>query len=163
MRLLAMSGLATAAAVVSAVGVPPPGAAKMPVSALLAPAPTASPVPSPLPVSDPPAVTHLMPPTGSLLPDPARTDTSPSVGRQATLATSASKPDTLPVSKAYGDRVTLKQTANIRSAPSNMAAIVRTAPQGTVLKLFAKSAGWLRVGDNEPWGWVFAGLVEPSR
>jgi len=69
----------------------------------------------------------------------------------------------VPTSKNYGDLVTLKQTANIRSAPNNMASIVRTAPQGTVLKLSAKTAGWLQVGDNEPWGWVFAGLVQGSQ
>ena len=64
---------------------------------------------------------------------------------------------------ATGERIVVRQTANIRVTASNTAAVARTAPQGAKLRVFARNAGWIEVGEEEPWGWVFSGLVEVAQ
>lgn len=143
---LVMSGLATAAALISALSTPqrlgvaagddtsilanlPASVAEPPVH--LGPKPLTAPLQLPLTQPTPPI------PTG-IVPSPLATNTD-------------------------GERVTIKQAANIRSAANNTATVVRIAPQGAVVRVFAKSAGWLQVGTSEPWGWIFSGLVEGSQ
>ncbi len=65
--------------------------------------------------------------------------------------------------RPVNDRVVVKQAANIRSSPNNTAPVLRTAPQGLTLNVFGRSAGWLQVGGDEPFGWIFSGLAEPAQ
>ncbi|MBV8853499.1 MAG: SH3 domain-containing protein [Sinobacteraceae bacterium] len=62
-------------------------------------------------------------------------------------------------SRWQGKRVTAKLPANVRSAPNSTASLVRTLPEGLPVRVFARGAGWVQVGDDKPWGWVFSGLV----
>jgi hypothetical protein len=51
------------------------------------------------------------------------------------------------------------QAANVREAANNTSPVLRTVPQGIVLRVYDRSAGWLRVGDQTPWGWIYSGLL----
>jgi len=51
------------------------------------------------------------------------------------------------------------QAANVRESASNTSAVLRTVPKGMVLRAFDRSAGWVRIGDQTPWGWVYSGLL----
>ena len=86
---------------------------------------------------------------------------SPDSQQRATGPSSAVNEPGTPVGD--GEWVTVKQAANVRGAASNTAPVVRIAPQGINLKVYAKTSGWLQLGQDEPWGWVFSGLVEPVR
>jgi hypothetical protein len=62
-----------------------------------------------------------------------------------------------------GDRVMVRQEANVRAAPNQDAPVQRTAPGGTLLRVYSRSGnGWVQVGDDRPWGWIFSGLLEPQ-
>ncbi|CAH2599887.1 SH3 domain-containing protein [Rhodovastum atsumiense] len=67
-----------------------------------------------------------------------------------------------PVSTAAsGPNVTMRQAGNIRTAPVGGSPLVRVAPKGAVLKVFAQApGGWLQVGETEAEGWVHSSLVE---
>ncbi|WP_431272657.1 SH3 domain-containing protein [Dankookia sp. P2] len=54
----------------------------------------------------------------------------------------------------------MKQAGYVRAAPNGNSTIVRTAPGGARLRVFSRNAGWVQVGDEEPWGWVYSGLVD---
>ncbi len=111
-----------------------------------------------------------LPPLPADLPDqiqparPVRTD------RPATVLAPAPVPLAIPASggKAEplasplaGQTVTMRQAGNIRAAPVGGSQLVRVAPKGAVLKVFAQAAGgWLQVGDDGPEGWVHSSLVE---
>ena len=86
-----------------------------------------------------------------------RTSTSSNEGPPA-----APTVTTLPArtTEAIVERIRLRTAANVRAAADASAAIIRIAPTGTELRVFAKKTGWIQVGDAEPWGWVFSGLVE---
>lgn len=143
-RLLSMSGMAVVVALASA-----PGAYRLP-EFPVATVPTSTPHVPPSPalssvVATPAPVVHPPQPTEQTLPSKSLPNVAAAIAP-----------------RSEGDRVTMKQAANIRSAANNTASIIRIAPQGAVLKVFTKSAGWLQVGETEPWGWVFSGLVEPT-
>jgi DNA-binding helix-hairpin-helix protein with protein kinase domain len=162
--LLGMSSSAILAALISGVGVRSSSGTAMPrANASFTQTPTTSGTSTPLPVSTPRTAAPPTPLTNALPPDPARRpDTSSLAGQQPTLTKAASSPATVPPINADSDRVIVKQAANVRTSANNTASIVLTAPQGTVLIVFARSAGWLQVGENEPWGWIFSGLTDPS-
>jgi hypothetical protein len=54
--------------------------------------------------------------------------------------------------------------ANIRAHPSGGGAVLRVAPRGAILQVFAEApGGWLQVGEQEPWGWVHRSVLEWAR
>lgn len=55
--------------------------------------------------------------------------------------------------------VTVKTPANIRSAPSISAAVVRVASAGEKLGVFGRANGWIQVGIHQPIGWIAASLL----
>lgn len=60
------------------------------------------------------------------------------------------------------ERVVTRQGANVRDAPNGGAAVARTASSGAVLRVFARTAGWVQVGDVSPWGWIHSSLLDPA-
>ena len=58
------------------------------------------------------------------------------------------------------EKVAVKMSANVRVSADSNAQVLRTVPQGAILRVFNRSAGWVQVGEDEPWGWIFSGLVE---
>lgn len=62
-----------------------------------------------------------------------------------------------------GDRVVTRSGARIHAAPKQNAMTARTTRRGAVLSVFARKGNWVQVGEGAPWGWVYAGLVEPAR
>lgn len=63
-----------------------------------------------------------------------------------------------------GARLTVRAAANIRTQPNNKATIIRTAPQGEVLREFSRSADdWVEVGDTRPQGWMFGKYLVPVK
>jgi hypothetical protein len=47
----------------------------------------------------------------------------------------------------------------MRSAPDNTSPVVRIILQGTVMTAFARRDGWVQVGDDVPWGWIYSGYL----
>ena len=88
--------------------------------------------PSPAPVPSPPSLSPVQ-----ISPEPVR----------------------LPASQGQNSRVQTRQAVNIRSAPDNTSPVVRIVQQGAVLAVFARRDGWLQVGDDAPWGWIYSGLL----
>ncbi len=116
-------------------GIPVAKLVQLPAPAVVAPIPTALPTKPFKDVEAPrPAPT---PPPPAIMPTPvaAPTPAFPDIGK-----------------------VVLRQTANIRDAPNGQT-IIREAPQGTVLKVYARRDGWVQVGDDAPWGWVYSRLL----
>jgi hypothetical protein len=65
------------------------------------------------------------------------------------------------VSSASGQIVTMRQHGNIRVTPVGGSQLVRVAPKGTVLRVFAQApGGWLQVGEGNAEGWVHSSMVE---
>ena len=65
------------------------------------------------------------------------------------------------VSSVSGQTVTMRQHGNIRVAPVGGSQLVRVAPKGTVLRVFAQApGGWLQVGEGNAEGWVHSSMVE---
>jgi hypothetical protein len=78
--------------------------------------------------------------------------------------TAQADPATSTFSQPTGDRVVTRQPANVRIAPVKDAAVQRTAPAGTVLQVFSRSRdGWVQVGDDAAWGWIYSSLLDPAR
>jgi hypothetical protein len=68
---------------------------------------------------------------------------------------------TEPKASPASGRVTMRQAGNIRAAPVSGSQVVRVAPQGAALAVFAQApGGWLQVGDGSAEGWVHSSLVE---
>lgn len=61
-----------------------------------------------------------------------------------------------------GERVTAKQGANVRSGANGTAPVIRTVPQGAVMRVHARQGGWVQVGDAQPWGWIHSSLLDPA-
>ena len=59
-------------------------------------------------------------------------------------------------------RMVARQAANVREAPNLAAAVARTLPSGFALNVFGQSNGWIQVGGDQPWGWVYSGLLAPA-
>jgi hypothetical protein len=65
------------------------------------------------------------------------------------------------VSTVSGQTVVMRQHGNIRVAPVGGSQLVRVAPKGTALRVFAQApGGWLQVGEGNAEGWVHSSLVE---
>ncbi|WP_408906301.1 SH3 domain-containing protein [Muricoccus nepalensis] len=61
------------------------------------------------------------------------------------------------------EQIVTKSGANIRSAPNGEAEVLRTTSSGTRLNVFGRSAGWVRVGGTEAWGWIHSSLLDTAR
>ena len=61
------------------------------------------------------------------------------------------------------EQIVTRSGANIRSAPNGAADVVRTTSGGTRLNVFGRSAGWVRVGEAEAWGWIHSSLLDTAR
>jgi hypothetical protein len=59
-----------------------------------------------------------------------------------------------------GGRVVARQGCNVRSDPKATAAVVRTIPRGTTLRVHGRDRDWMRIGEDEPWGWVHSSLLD---
>ena len=63
-----------------------------------------------------------------------------------------------------GPRVVVRTAANLRATPHNGATVLRTVPQGEVLREFGRSRdGWVEVGDTKPQGWIYSKLLAPAK
>ena len=71
-------------------------------------------------------------------------------------------PTTTPFPPAR-EQIVTRSGANIRSAPNGAADVLRTTSGGTRLNVFGRSAGWVRVGDTEVWGWIHSSLLDTAR
>jgi hypothetical protein len=112
-------------------------------------------------------VTPPLPPLPSDLPDQIQTPQPPrppaSAGQSALQPVPRPPPgrQETTVASASGQTVTMRQHGNIRVAPVGGSQLVRVAPRGTVLRVFAQApGGWLRVGEGDAEGWVHSSLVE---
>jgi hypothetical protein len=83
----------------------------------------------------------------------------PATCARGEVAPSAAAPSPPPA----GDRVVARSGVRIHAAPKQAAAVARTTRSGTVLSVFARKGNWVQVGDDAPWGWAYAGLLEPAR
>ncbi|MBU8546131.1 MULTISPECIES: SH3 domain-containing protein [Roseomonadaceae] len=174
-RLLALAGAAAAVALVTGIGHRSPIIEHRPSSAATD-LPVTPVVTLPVPLPAPPA-----PSRSAEAPRPASADrTTPEV--KAPKSEQASAPEALaptrtvtslplpPISRpasaastaGVGERVIMRQAANVRAGASGSSAVVRTAPSGAVLRVFERNAGWVLIGEEDPWGWVFSGLMEPA-
>jgi Bacterial SH3 domain len=58
----------------------------------------------------------------------------------------------------------VKSAANLRSSPDNKGSILRTIPQGEVLREFSRAfGGWVEVGDTRPQGWIHSKLLSDAK
>ena len=171
-RLLAMSGAAAALALVTGFGHrppsprynPPPMATVRPSIPIGTP-PTPSPAPAPAqPVQAVRPTPAVRTPQGSEAPRLAQPWRAEPVETPPPAAGSPWPQVANPASAALRmgeiEHVAMKQAGYVRAAPNGNSAIVRTAPGGARLRTFSKNAGWIQVGEEEPWGWVYSGLVD---
>ena len=63
------------------------------------------------------------------------------------------------IGTAQTSHVQTKQLVNMRSAPDNTSPVVRIILQGMVMTAFARRDGWVQVGDDMPWGWIYSGYL----
>ncbi len=153
-RMIAGSGIAGAIALVSALGAP---GARQP--AQLGPAPGQPPIPHvPGPTTP---LAPLMPPATVRAPAGQPPEPAQPTGQLPSPTPQPAPPDRIgPAPAPEPDRVTVVQAGNIRSAARTSAPVVRSVARGTSLKVFARETGWLQVGQDEPWGWIYSGLVK---
>ena len=64
-----------------------------------------------------------------------------------------------PAPQSQSSHVQTHQAVNMRSAPNNTSPVVKIVQQGTVMTVFARRDGWVQVGDDAPWGWIYSGLL----
>jgi DNA-binding helix-hairpin-helix protein with protein kinase domain len=69
------------------------------------------------------------------------------------------EPVRVPAPQAQNPHVQTRRAVNMRSAPDNTSPVVRIVLQGTVMTVFARRDGWVQVGDDTPWGWIYSGLL----
>lgn len=171
-RLLVMSAAAAALALVTGIGHRSPTSGySQPVVATARPAlpTTVSSPPPPLPQA-PAQAAHPDPvsqmPQGTEAPRPTQPWRTYPVETPPPAAGPPLPQISNPTSAASrsGDveRVAMKQAGYVRVGANGNSAVVRTAPSGARLRVFARNAGWVQVGEEEPWGWVYSGLVDPS-
>jgi DNA-binding helix-hairpin-helix protein with protein kinase domain len=172
-RLLAMSGAAAALALVTGIGGSPSTSGYSPpqVATVRPAAPVAIPSVSPPPPAPAPQVQVARPaPVERALqvPEPARpvqpwrtepVETpppvvGPPVPQISSPASAASRPGN------FLEHVVMKQAGYVRAAANGNSAVVRTAPNGARLRVFSRAGGWVQVGEEEAWGWVYSGLVD---
>lgn len=104
----------------------------------------------------PRAISRPMPPAPLELPRgrPAEERAPPAVEAPA--------PMPVPVSGPSSGAALTRQPANVRSHPTGGGTILRVAPGGQRLTVFAEApGGWYQVGEgSEPWGWVHGSMLE---
>ena len=122
------------------------------VARVAAPVPALSSVPAPNPT--PP--TEASRPRATIAPKPSPIALPP-------VQEATSTPAPIPVAPNNEGRVVARQAANVRDAPDNGSAILRTVPTGAVLRVYDRRDGWIKIGDTTPWGWVYSGLLEPAQ
>jgi len=118
--------------------------------------PTETPPPEPTPALSPP-VQPDAPPTRELHPP------SPVFTPERVAPTAIRPMDPVRSAEPANDQVTTRVGANVRSLPNGSGDVLRAVPAGTVLRVHARSGGWVRVGGEEPWGWVHSSLLEAPR
>lgn len=100
-----------------------------------------------------------LPPTPDQDPTPLRAAPSP-----ASPASPAAAPAATMQAAPVGASVTVSQRspANIRATPGGGGEIIRSAPRGATLEVFATvPGGWVQVGQGGSiWGWVHMSLME---
>jgi hypothetical protein len=101
--------------------------------------------------AEPPAVVR----TSNVDPQPKL----PEPSAASTPRPSSPVPAPTSVAEEQIHHVVTLQAANVREAANNTSPVLRTVPQGIVLRVYDRSAGWLRVGDQTPWGWIYSGLL----
>jgi hypothetical protein len=70
----------------------------------------------------------------------------------------------VPGAQAIEGMALTRGPANIRAHPAGGGAVLRVAPRGAILQVFAEApGGWVQVGEHEPWGWVHRSMLEWSR
>jgi hypothetical protein len=70
----------------------------------------------------------------------------------------------IPGAQAIEGMALTRGPANIRAHPGGGGQVVRVAPRGAILQVFAEApGGWVQVGEHEPWGWVHRSMLEWSR
>ena len=107
--------------------------------------PTVLPQASLLPAEKAPIILSVQPPPAAPVLPPVATQ------EPVNNPTSAARVDTR--------HVFTRQAANIRLAPDNTSPVVRTITQGTALTIYVRRNGWVQVGDDTPWGWIYSGLL----
>jgi DNA-binding helix-hairpin-helix protein with protein kinase domain len=173
-RLFALSGVATALALITGIGwsssSPGSGPASVATVSPSRPIEVQSPS-SPSPAAPPQVETAAPSPVERGTPraeaaravQPRRTEpvekppppiAGPPVPRASNPALTA------PPTAEIAEHVVMRQAGYIRAAASGTSAVVRTAPGGVRLRVFSRSGGWVQVGEEEPWGWVFSSLIE---
>lgn len=85
----------------------------------------------------------------------ARQPPAPTTSSRPTNKTEIERPTT----SATIGKATATTGANIRSAPSATASIVRVAAKGATLNVFREANGWVQVGDTAPEGWISGSLL----
>jgi uncharacterized protein YraI len=67
-----------------------------------------------------------------------------------------------PAAAASGSVTTTSaHPVNVRSSPAGGGAIVRIVPRASVLRVFGEApGGWLRVGEDQPFGWLHSSMLE---
>ena len=92
--------------------------------------------------------------------DPRKLPPTSALSPSAVLSPPPAPPAPVPVQKR--ERVVVRNGGYVRAGPNNTSAVVRTAAAGARMNVFAKSNGWVQVGETEPSGWIWSGLVEPA-
>ncbi len=106
-----------------------------------------------------PALPRQGAPAAALPPSPAETP-PPATAAAPPLPYPATMPPAAGVMRAV-IAVSQRSPANIRAEPSGNGAVLRVAPRGATLQIHGEApGGWLLVGEDEPWGWVHASLLE---
>ncbi|MDO9707596.1 SH3 domain-containing protein [Paracraurococcus lichenis] len=122
---------------------------------------TAAPVPSAAP-AQPEAPRTASP--ASRAPDQVAAALTPVPPRDRAAPPAAAAAATPPPVAGPAVRVMVRAAANLRVNPNNTAPIIRTVPQGEVLREFSRSGdGWVEVGDTQPRGWIFSKLLVPPK
>lgn len=103
-----------------------------------------------------------LPPTPDQDPTPLRGASTAALAMPAPTPTPA--PTAAPAAVPAGSHVIVSQRspANIRATPGGSGEIIRSAPRGATLEVYATVAGgWLQVGQGGSiWGWVHSSLIE---
>ncbi|MFZ4405849.1 MAG: SH3 domain-containing protein [Paracraurococcus sp.] len=104
------------------------------------------------------------PPRDRVVAAPPRAPDPPTPARAATVAATAAPAPPPATAPERPGRVMVRVAANIRTSPNNKATLIRTAPQGEVLREFSRSPDdWVEVGDSKPQGWMFGKFLVPAK
>jgi len=144
-------GLPTLPPKVNRPSAPPPAVHSAPRMPSPSPPAASAPQPAPPPVpsaSAPTALPTIEPEVAAPPPSPAQVLATPEAQASGPQARAA-------------ERMITRQASNVREGPSGTAAVVRVAPQGSILTVFDRRSGWVQVGDRTPWGWIHSSLLEP--